>query len=112
VQVVCDTSLESSQQELQFFFIPYPDRRSKHEIITPQSYESSSLGSFKILETKSHLDVAIAERCKVYYMGEGGGFPRVWAVVSLEGPKSPVVSLVGPKSPVACLSNKGAQTQY
>jgi hypothetical protein len=31
---------------------------------------------------KSHLDVASAERCRVYYMGEGGGFPRVWAVVS------------------------------
>jgi hypothetical protein len=32
---------------------------------------------------KSHLDVASAERCKVYYMGEGGGFPRIQAVVSL-----------------------------
>jgi hypothetical protein len=31
---------------------------------------------------KSHLDVASAERCRVYYMGEGGGFPRVRAVVS------------------------------
>jgi hypothetical protein len=29
------------------------------------------------------LDVAPAERCKEYYMGEGGGFPRVRAVVSL-----------------------------
>ncbi len=32
---------------------------------------------------KSHLDVASAKSCKVYYMGEGGGFPRVRAVVSL-----------------------------
>jgi hypothetical protein len=32
---------------------------------------------------KSHLDVASAERCRKYYMGEGGGFPRVRAVVSL-----------------------------
>ncbi len=32
---------------------------------------------------KSHLDVAPAERCKEYYMGEGGGFPRIQAVVSL-----------------------------
>jgi len=31
---------------------------------------------------KSHLDVALAESCRVYYMGEGGGFPRVRAVVS------------------------------
>jgi len=31
---------------------------------------------------KSHLDVASAESCREYYMGEGGGFPRVRAVVS------------------------------
>ncbi len=39
--------------------------------------------------TKSHLDVASVERCKVCYMGEGGGFPRVWAVMNLVSPKSP-----------------------
>jgi hypothetical protein len=33
--------------------------------------------------TKNHLDVAFVERCKVYYKGEGGGFPQVRAVVSL-----------------------------
>ncbi len=48
--------------------------------------------------TKSHLDVGATERHKEYYMGEGGGFPRIWAVVSL----------VSPESPVACLSTKGA----
>jgi hypothetical protein len=26
--------------------------------------------------TKSHLDVAPIERCRVYYKGEGGGFPK------------------------------------
>jgi hypothetical protein len=31
---------------------------------------------------KSHSDVASIVRCKEYYMGEGGGFPRVRAVVS------------------------------
>jgi len=29
------------------------------------------------------LDVASATSCREYYMGEGGGFPRVRAVVSL-----------------------------
>jgi hypothetical protein len=48
--------------------------------------------------TKSHLDVAPLEWRKVYYMGEGGGFPRVWAMVSQ-------VSL---ELPVACPSTKGA----
>jgi hypothetical protein len=32
---------------------------------------------------KSHLDVVLVERRREYYMGEGGGFPRVRAVVSL-----------------------------
>jgi len=26
--------------------------------------------------TKSHLDVGPMERCRVYYKGEGGGFPK------------------------------------
>jgi hypothetical protein len=43
---------------------------------------------FGSLETKSHLDAGLMERCKVYYMGEGDGFPRVWAVVSLVSPRS------------------------
>jgi len=30
-----------------------------------------------------HLDVASATSRKEYYKGEGGGFPRVWAVVCL-----------------------------
>jgi hypothetical protein len=49
------------------------------------------------LETKCHLDVAPVKSCRVYYMGKGGGFPRVRAVVSL-------VSL---KSPMACPNTKG-----
>ncbi len=49
-------------------------------------------------ETKSHSDVGAAERRREYYMGEGGGFPQIRAVVSL-------VSL---ESPVACPSTKGA----
>jgi hypothetical protein len=34
-------------------------------------------------ETKSHLDVGPVESCKVYYKGEGSGFPQVRALVSL-----------------------------
>ncbi len=39
--------------------------------------------------TKSHFDVASVERHKVYYKGEGGGFPQVRAVVSLVCPCCP-----------------------
>jgi hypothetical protein len=35
---------------------------------------------------KSHLDVAFVESYRVYYKGEGGGFPQVRAVVSLMCP--------------------------
>jgi hypothetical protein len=52
--------------------------------------------------TKSHLDEGAAERCRVYYMGEGGGFPRIQVVMNL----------VNPKSPVALLSTKGAPTMH
>jgi hypothetical protein len=37
-------------------------------------------------KTKNHLDVDPVERCRVYYKGEGGGFPQVQAVVSLVCP--------------------------
>ncbi len=39
--------------------------------------------------TKSHLDVAPVERRRVYYKGEGGDFPQVWAVVNLVCPNCP-----------------------
>jgi hypothetical protein len=40
--------------------------------------------------TKSHSDVGATERHKVYYMGEGCGFPQVRAVVNQVSPKLPV----------------------
>jgi hypothetical protein len=102
VQVECNTPLESSWQELQVCFKPHPNRRSKQRVMTQWSDRVQTgtisgllLGSPRI---KSHLDVGAVERHRKYYMGEGGGFPRVWAVVSL-------VSL---ELPVACPSTKGA----
>jgi hypothetical protein len=47
---------------------------------------------FGNLGTKRHLNVGLAERHKVYYM-EGGGFPRIRAVVSLVSPWSLMVQL-------------------
>jgi hypothetical protein len=41
--------------------------------------------------TKCHLNVSLVERHRVYYKGEGGGFPQVWAVVSLVSPNLTVV---------------------
>jgi hypothetical protein len=47
--------------------------------------------------TKNHSNVGAAERCRKYYLGEGGGFPRVRAVVTL----------VSPELLVSCPSTKG-----
>jgi hypothetical protein len=44
-------------------------------------------------KTKSHLDVAPVKRRRVYYKGEGGGFPQVRAMVSLVNPRSHVARL-------------------
>jgi len=41
--------------------------------------------------------VGAAERRIEYYMGEGGGFPRVWAMMNF----------VSPGLPMVCLSTKG-----
>ncbi len=52
--------------------------------------------------TKCHLDVDFVERHKIYYKGEGDGFPEIQAVVSLMSPKLHVV----------CPSTKSAQTMH
>jgi hypothetical protein len=39
---------------------------------------------------KCHSDVASVESCREYYKGEGGGFPRVRAVVNQMSPRLPV----------------------
>jgi len=52
--------------------------------------------------TKCHLDVGLVKRHKVYYKGEGGGFPQVWVVVSF----------VNSSLPMACPSTKNAPTMH
>jgi hypothetical protein len=73
----------------------------------PQHRESLNSRNFKLplgsLGTKSHLDVSLVERHKVYYKGEGGGFPQVRVVVSLVSPS--YMSLVlAPKVPQLCIN--------
>jgi hypothetical protein len=52
--------------------------------------------------TKCHLDVGLVERQKVYYKGEGGGFPQVQAVVSF----------VSPSLRVACPNTKSVSIMH
>ncbi len=51
---------------------------------------------------KSHLDASAAESYREYYMGEGGGFPRVRAMVSQ----------VSPRLPVACPNIESVQNEF
>jgi len=46
--------------------------------------------SFRSPKTKCRLDVGLMERHKIYYNGEGGGFPQVQAVVNLMSSSLPV----------------------
>jgi hypothetical protein len=103
VQVECNTPLESSQGELQVCFRPHPNWRFEQEVMNAQSPGSPNQDSFGTPTpgspgTKGRLDVAPMEWHIVYYMGEGSGFPRSWAVVSQ----------MSPELPVACPSTKGA----
>jgi len=95
VQVACDIPLESSQQVLQLCFRSHPNQRSTHKVMGPKVARVLTLAILRLPlgspGTKSHLDVGLVERHKVYYKGEGGGFPQVRAVVSLVSPNCLVV---------------------
>ncbi len=104
--MTCDISLESFQWRLQLFFIPHHNRRSTRQVMRLQSCGSPICGNFGSPRTKSHLDVATLERHKVYYKGEGGGFPQVRAVVSLVCPSYPWFVLA-PKVFQLCINHFG-----
>jgi hypothetical protein len=103
VQMACNLQLKSSWQDLQLFFKPHHNQRSTHKIMGPQSCGSPNSGNFETpIWTKCHLDVGLVERHKVYYKGEGDGFPQVWAVMSLMNLSFPMVHP----------STKSAQTMH
>ncbi len=55
-------------------------------------------------KTKIHLDVALVERCKVYYKGEGGDFLQVRVVISLVSSNCPWFVLA-PKVLQLCINH-------
>jgi hypothetical protein len=94
VKVVCDISLERSRQGLQLCFRPQLHRRCAHKVMGLQSRESPNFENFETAfgspRTKCHLDMSLMKRHIIYYKGEGGDFPQVWAVVSIVSPNLPV----------------------
>jgi len=80
-------ALERSRRGLQLRFRPRCDPSLKSRVMAVQSSESPA-GTISGLHFGSpgnlcHLDVGAAECHIVYYMGDGGGIPRVWVVVCL-----------------------------
>jgi len=80
-------------KELQLCFRSHLNPRFACKVMGLQSCESPSWHDFgtptRESQEKTHLDVGPVERCRVYYKGEGGGFPQVRAVVSLVCPCCP-----------------------
>jgi hypothetical protein len=93
VHVECNTSLERSRGELQVCFRPHLNWSLNWELwafevlgVQIRTVSGLLLGN---PGTKSHLNVSAMGKRKEYYMGEGGGFPRVLVVVSQVSPCCP-----------------------
>ncbi len=88
----CDTVLASSWQKLQHWFRTRPNPSLGRGVMAAQSFGSPtgtiSGFHFESPNKMCHSDVAFATSRREYYMGEGGGFPRVGAVVSLVCPSA------------------------
>ncbi len=85
--MTCNIPLESSWRGLQLCFRPHCDWRFAQEVMRLQSHGRPRCCNFGTLIweswDKKPFGYAPVERHKIYYKGEGGGFPLVWAVVSL-----------------------------
>jgi hypothetical protein len=98
----CDMKLERSRRGLQVWFRPRRDQTWQSGVMSAQSpgtppgtvsrqFRDSTRDNFGTIsglqlgspKKKSHLDVVPKMWRREYYMGEGGGFPRVRARVCL-----------------------------
>jgi hypothetical protein len=108
VQVTCHIPLESSWRGLQLCFRPHINQRSIEKVIGLQSCESPKFGNFgtPTWESRDKMPFGCGpmERHRVYYKGEGGGFPQVWAVVSLVSQSCPWLVLA-PKVLQLCINH-------
>jgi hypothetical protein len=97
LQKMCDIPLKRSRRDLQPCFRRRVDRRSAPKVMQLQScgsfenarFRDSHAGVPGVPGQNGHLDATPATSHRVYYKGEGGGFPKVRAVVSLVCPCCP-----------------------
>ncbi len=84
VQVACHKPLESSWQGLQLCFKPHLSKGLQKKLWASKVIGVPSLEISRLPPespgTKCHLDASPVASHRVYYKGEGGGFPQVQAV--------------------------------
>jgi hypothetical protein len=106
--VTCDIPLESSRRGLQLCLGSHHNQRSAREVMPLKVVRVPIVGisrfTFGSPGTKSHLDVVLVKSCRIYYKGEGGGFPQVWAVVCFVSPNCQWLVLT-PKVPQLCTNH-------
>jgi len=91
LQTTCDIPLENLLTKATTLLHIAPRSEVYSQSYGVPKSQESRLARFrdshsKVPGEKSHLDVGPVERYKIYYKGEGGGFPQVRAVVSLVCP--------------------------
>jgi hypothetical protein len=94
VQVACDIPLKIFKEGYNFVLDLISIGGMHTKLWGPKVAKVLTLAILRLpfgsLGTKSHLDVGFVERHRVYYKGEGGGFPQVRVVVSLMSSSLPV----------------------
>jgi hypothetical protein len=104
VQVACDIPLESSWWGLQLALDLITIKGLNTKLWGPKVARVPTLGilglPFGSPKKKCHLNVSLVERHKVYYKGEGDGFPQVRAVVSFVNLSLPVARLSTKNAPI------------
>jgi hypothetical protein len=89
-QATCNIPLKSSRLRLQICFKPHCNQSFTRKVMRLQSRENPSCGNFGTptweSRDKKPFGCGLVERRKVYYKGEGGGFPQVRAMLSLVAP--------------------------
>jgi hypothetical protein len=95
LQVAYEIPLKRSWQGLQLCFRGHLNQSFSNKIMGPQSHKSPNFENFDIpiweSQDKMSFGASLMARHKVYYKGEGGGFPQVQAIVNLVNPCLPVL---------------------
>jgi hypothetical protein len=89
----CKWSSTHRWKALDESYRPHPNPKSEQRVMSSQNGRSPNQDSFGTPPWESRNKKPFGCRCRgetrEYYMGEGGGFPQVWAVVNQVNPCCP-----------------------